>query len=75
MVEETGFTVPEPFSVIETLVALPPNVFPDTVTGEIPQVLPLEALNTTVGGLVHPHETVKMPASVVHPSVLRTARK
>ena len=33
MPEDTGVTVPDPFSVIVTDVALPPNVFPATVTG------------------------------------------
>jgi hypothetical protein len=44
-----GLTVPAPFSDIVTLVALPPKVFPLTVTGVVPHVLPLMLLSVTVG--------------------------
>ena len=47
--DDMGKTVPAPFSVIVTLVALPPKVFPLTVSVVIPQVLPLLLLNVTVG--------------------------
>lgn len=56
VVEDAGLTEPEPFSVIVTLVALPPKVFPLTVTGVVPQVLPLMLLNVIVGGLTHWHD-------------------
>ena len=68
VVEETGLTVPAPFSIIVTLVALPPNIFPLTVTGEIPQVLPLVDVSDNVGGLAHPHDTRKLAPVAVHPS-------
>lgn len=38
--------------------APPPKVLPLTVTGVVPQVLPEVLLNTKVGGLAHPHDTV-----------------
>jgi hypothetical protein len=46
-------TEPCPFSVIITIVALPPNVLPPTVTGPIPQVLPAVLLKVMVGGFTH----------------------
>jgi hypothetical protein len=55
--ELPGVTVPAPFSVIVTCVALPPKVLPLTVTGVVPQVLPALLLNDKVGGLAHPHDT------------------
>ena len=72
---EEGFTDPDPFSVIATFVAVPPKVFPETVTGAVPQMLPLVELSIIAGGLIHPHETLKMPPTVVHPSVFLTDRK
>jgi hypothetical protein len=56
---EAGVTIPAPFSVIDTLVALPPKILPLTVTGKVLQVLPLLLLRATVGGLTHPHDTRK----------------
>jgi len=50
---ELGLTEPEPFSVIVTFVALPPNVLSLTVTGVVPHVLPLGLLKVTVGGFTH----------------------
>ena len=67
VVEEAGLIVPDPFSMIVTLVALPPNIFPLTVTGEIPQVLPLIDVSDSVGGLAHPHDTRKLAPVTVHP--------
>lgn len=67
MVEETGLTDPEPFSVIVTLVAPPLKVLLLTVSGVIPQVLPLVLLNATAGGFAHPHETEKPVPVVMHP--------
>ena len=64
---EDGDTVPDPFSVIVTLVALPPNVLSLTVSGVVPQVLPEELLRVIVGGFAHPHDTSKLGPSVVHP--------
>ena len=49
VLDVVGLTVPAPFSVIVTLVALPPNVFPLTTIGVIPQVFPLLLLKVTVG--------------------------
>jgi hypothetical protein len=49
----TGLTVPAPFSVIVTLVALPPKVLPVTVTGFMSHVLPLVLPRVTVGGFTH----------------------
>ena len=49
---EEGLTDPRPFSVIVTLVALPPKVLPLIVTGVIRQVVPLFALRFTEGGSV-----------------------
>ena len=40
-VADAGFTEPPPFSVIVTLVALPPKVFPETVMAVVPHVLPV----------------------------------
>ena len=70
--EEAGATVPAPFSVIVTLVALPPKIFPLTVTGDIPQVLPLTDVSDSVGGLAHPHDTRKLGPVVVHPAEFLT---
>jgi hypothetical protein len=67
VVEESGVTIPEPFSVNITLVALPPNVFPETVTAMVPHVLPLVELRKTAGGLIHPHDTTKELPVFVHP--------
>jgi len=52
--DDKGLNVPAPFSVIVTLVALPPKLLPLTVTGVMPHVLPEIALKVTVGGLIHP---------------------
>lgn len=72
-VTDDGFTAPAPFSVIVTLVALPPKVFSETVTGIVPHVLPFSALNTRRGGFIHPQETAKMVPTVVQPCIFRTA--
>jgi hypothetical protein len=69
---ETGVTEPEPFSVIATFVALPPNVLLLTVTGVTPHVLPFKLLNKTVGPLRHPHETEKEPPMEVQPAEFLT---
>ena len=74
MVEEAGFKVPAPFEVIVTLVAVPPKVFPVTVTGFVPQVLPVMLLRVTVGGLMHPHDTGKRGPVVVHPAAFLTEK-
>lgn len=52
---EPGVTEPAPSSVIVTLVAEPPKVFPLIVTGDVPQVLPAELLRLSVGPLTQPH--------------------
>jgi len=59
-------------SVIVTLVALPPKVFPLTVTGVTPQVLPEEADRVTIGALVQPQLMEKVVPVAVHPEALRT---
>jgi hypothetical protein len=51
---EAGVTEPLPFSVIVTFVALPPKVLSPTVTGVMPQMLPLLLLSLTVGPFTHP---------------------
>jgi hypothetical protein len=52
-----GVTIPAPFSVIVTLVALPPNELPLMVTGVALHVLPLVLLSETAGGFAHVHDT------------------
>lgn len=69
---DVGLTDPAPFSVMLTLVALPPNVFPLTVTAFVPQVLPEELLNETVGGVTQPQDTEKLLPVVVHPAAFFT---
>ena len=64
-------TVPAPFSVIVTLVALV-NVFPVTDTGVIPQMLPLKLDSVNAGALGQPHDTVKLAPGVVHPAAFLT---
>lgn len=75
MPELPGFTDPDPFSVIVTDVALPPNVFPATVIGVIPHILPLAELRRTTGGLTHPHATVNIAPVVMQPSGFLTVIK
>lgn len=64
---EEGLNVPAPFSVIVTVVALPPNVFPLTVMGVVPHTFPLKLLSNKVGGLTHPQLTLKLLPVFVHP--------
>ena len=71
-VAETGVTDPPPFSEIVTLVALPPKVFPVTVIGVIPQVLPDVAPRVSSGGVTQPQLTENSGPVVEHPEVLRT---
>lgn len=71
-VDEAGVTVPPPFSVIVTLVALPPKVLPVTVTAVIPHVLPDVADSIRSGGLTHPQFTENSGPVVVQPDELRT---
>ena len=63
--------MPAPFSVIVTLVALV-NILPVTVTGVVPQVLPLKLARVRPGALGHPHETVKLAPGVEHPEAFLT---
>jgi hypothetical protein len=70
--EVEGAIAPKPFSVIVTFVALPPNVFPLTVIGAVPQVMPLFLVNVTVGEPTHPHATRKLAPVVVHPAEFLT---
>ena len=69
---DDGFTVPAPLSVKVTLVAVPPKLFPVTVTAIVPHVLALLLLRVTVGGLIHPQDTAKRPPVVVHPAAFLT---
>ena len=69
---DAGVTVPAPFSVMVTLVALPPKVFPLTVTDVVPQVLPELLLSITVGGFAHPHDTAKDEPVDVQPEAFLT---
>jgi hypothetical protein len=69
---DEGFKEPVPFEVIVTLVAVPPKLFPVTVTAVVPQVLPLLLLRVTVGGVIHPHDTAKRAPVVVHPAEFLT---
>ena len=70
--EDAGVTVPPPFSVMVTLVALPPKVLPLTVTAVMPQVLPEVADRVNSGGLTHPQLTEKIVPVVVQREALRT---
>jgi hypothetical protein len=72
VVDEDGLTDPEPFSVIVTLVAPPPNVLALTVTGVVPQELPLVLLKVTAGGFKQPHVTGKLVPVVSHPEEFLT---
>jgi hypothetical protein len=56
-------------------VALPPKLFPVTVTGVIPQVLPVVLASVRVGGLIHPHDTANTDPFVVHPAAFLTETK
>jgi hypothetical protein len=69
--EEAGVTDPAPFSVIVTDVALV-NVLLLTVTGSVPQVLPVMLLRVRVGPFEHPHDTEKVLPVVVHPEAFLT---
>ena len=71
-VDDTWLTVPPPFSVIVTLVALPPKVFPVTVIAVIPHVLPDVADSVRSGGFTHPQLTENSGPVVVQPDELRT---
>jgi hypothetical protein len=64
---EEGTRVPAPLWVRVTLVALPPKLLPVTVTGVIPQVLPVRLLRVTVGPFIHPHETLNGTPDFSHP--------
>ena len=71
-VADNGVTAPPPFSVIVTLVALPPKVLPLTVTAVMPQVLPAVAPSVRSGGLMQPQLTEKREPVFVQPEELRT---
>jgi hypothetical protein len=72
VVTDDGLTVPNPFSVIVTLVAEPPKILPFTTKGVVPQVFPLVLPSVRVGGLMHPHDTEKLTPSAVHPDKFLT---
>jgi hypothetical protein len=48
------------------------NVFPLTVTGVVPHVLPLMLFRASDGPLAHPHDTEKLPPVVVQPEEFLT---
>jgi hypothetical protein len=64
---EVDEIVPEPLDVIVTDVALPENVLPVTVTGEMPHVLPLILPSASAGPFGHPHDTEKLDPDVEQP--------
>jgi hypothetical protein len=70
-----GVSVPPPFSVSVTLVALPPKVLPLIDTAVVPHVVPLLLLRVTVGGLRHPQEIENITPTVVQPAEFLTAIK
>ena len=57
---------------IVTAVALPPNVFPETVIGVETHVEPLDELKVIVGWLVQPHPITTAEPVAEHPEALRT---
>jgi len=57
-----------------TDVALPPNVFPATVNGVVPQMLPLFELRETMGGFTHPQVTANVSPVAAHPSGVLTVK-
>jgi hypothetical protein len=66
-----GVTDPAPFSVIVTVVALI-NVFPLTVTGVVPHVLPLRLAGVIAGALTQPQDTLNEGPDVVQPPAFLT---
>ena len=73
--EEPGETDPAPFSVMVTLVALPPKVLPEMVTGAVPQVLPVVSDSVSRGGFTQPQLTENSGVVAVHPAGLRTVTR
>ena len=73
VVTDVWSKVPGPFEVIVTEVALPPKLFPLTVTAVVPHVVPPVAPIVSVGALTQPHDVVKMPVVVTQPSAFLTA--
>jgi hypothetical protein len=67
LLELVGVTLPAPFSVMVTLVALPPKVLPLTVIGEVPQVLPLALLKFRVGAFTQPQSTLTVETADIQP--------
>jgi hypothetical protein len=71
--EEDGVTEPAPFDEIVTAVALPPKVFPLTVTGVAVPHIDCEVLaRVTVGPLTQAQNTVKELPVVEHPAEFLT---
>jgi len=66
--DDAGLTVPAPFSAMVTLVAVPPKVLFDIVTGVVPQVLPLVLLKVNVGGLTQPQLTLTLAGNEIQPA-------
>ena len=65
---------PDPFEVRVTLVALPANVFPETVSGIVPHVLSTAWLSETEGPFIQPQLTSNIPERVVQDWPFLTAR-
>ena len=69
--DEAGLTEPAPLTVIVTKVAFE-KVLPLTVTGAMPQVLPVLPLSVREGPFVHPHDTEKLLPVDVQPEAFLT---
>jgi hypothetical protein len=54
----TGVRTPVPFSDNVTLVAVPPNMFPSTVIGVVPQVIPVTLDSESVGHCPFPSKEI-----------------
>jgi hypothetical protein len=67
-----GLTEPPPFAVIVTCVALPPNLFADTVTGVAPHAVPVVDDRLMEGPFTQPHSTANSFPVVVHPALFLT---
>jgi hypothetical protein len=65
---DAGVNIPAPSELRVAPVAEPLNVFPVTVTGVVPQVLPVVLLSVRAGGLAQPQETENKDPDVVHPA-------
>lgn len=67
-------TEPAPFSVMVTLVALPPKLLPFTVKGVRPQVLSAVSARVNAGAFIQPHDVANIPVVVTQPAPFLAAR-